>query len=448
MVITRKHKKRLPVLMGIVTSKSVCWRTQILRCPMHQPMFRAASFRSLLVFVILLGFQSSYGADSGATSSISGSGSSSGGGTGGVGIFSGPPFQVDFSLRAGYDDNVSTTRTNEQGSAFTTGGVTLTYKFGDDRTRISLQAGGGLTYYFEKVSTNTVDPNAFLNLALTHKATARLTLSVTAYASFQQDPDFTLRLQLNRRGGNFFYTDDKFTATYQWLPRFATATSYTLGVVHYDSSSNSFLNRFENTFGNEFRFLLWPTTTIVAEYRFELVNYDQLNRDSTTHYALAGFDHVFNPRLNIALRGGAEFRQFQNSGNKSSPYFEGTANYALGKNTTVSWTNRYAIQEPDILFNPNRTSFQTGLQARHNFTARISGTLAAYYEHDDYDSLSMPVFTPGFIEQSLDVACTVRYSVTRYFALEVGCDHTEIISDVSAREYSRNKVYGGLNLTF
>jgi hypothetical protein len=255
-------------------------------------------------------------------------------------------------------------------------------------------------------------------------------------------------LELNRRGGNFFYTSDKFTATYQWLPRFATATSYTLGVVHYDSSGSSFLNRFENTFGNEFRFLLWPTTALVAEYRYEIISYQEISRDSTTHYTLAGFDHIFNPRLNISLRGGAEFRQYQDSGgDKSSPYFEGTANYVLGKNTTVSWTNRYAIQEPDALFNPSRTSFRSGLQAKHNFTARISGTLAAYYEHDDYDSLSMPV-TPGFTEEAVNIAGSVRFAVTRYFGLEVGYDHTQIISDASFREYTRNRFFGGLNVTF
>lgn len=410
----------------------------ILRYPTHQPMFTARISRALFALVLLFGYHCSYAADSGTTSSDRGTG---------VGIFSGPPFQVNFSLRGGYDDNVSNTSTNEQGSAFTTAGVTLTYKFGDERTRISLEGGGGLTYYFEKVTANDVDPNVFLNLTLTHKATARLTLAVTAYATFQQEPDFTLRLELNRRGGNYFYTSDKFTATYQWLPRFATATSYTLGVVHYDSASSSFLNRFENTFGNEFRFLLWPTTALVAEYRFEVISYQENGRDSTTHYTLAGFDHIFNPRLNISLRGGAEFRQYQDSGDKSSPYFEGTANYVLGKNTTVSWSNRYAIQEPDALFFPSRTSFRSGLQARHNFTARISGTLAAYYEHDDYDSLSMPV-TPGFTEESLNITGSVRFAVTRYFGLEVGYDHTQIISDAPLREYARNRFFGGLNVTF
>ena len=57
-----------------------------------------------------------------------------------------------------------------------------------------------------------------------------------------------------------------FTANYLWSPRFATATSYTLGALHYDDDViGTFENRWDNTFGNEFRFLLAPTTTLVAD---------------------------------------------------------------------------------------------------------------------------------------------------------------------------------------
>lgn len=365
-----------------------------------------------------------------------------------LGNFGFAPFQVSLSLQGGYDDNLSNTKVNPQGSAFTAGNLSLTYKFGDDRTRISLEVGSGLTYYFKRITSNTVDPNASLNFSLTHKATARLTLGITAFATYQQEPDFGIRLGLNRRSGNFFYTSDKFAGTFFWTPRFSTATSYTLGVVRYDSSASSFENRIENTIGNEFRFLVWPTTTAVAEYRFEVVTYDDINRDSVTHFALAGFDHNFNTRLNVLFRGGAQFRRYDNNIDRSSPYFEGTLNYAVGKNTSVSWTNRYAIEEPDTLLNPSRKSFRTGLQARHNFTARISGTLAAYYQNDKYDSISMPALVPGFSEESFDAVASVRYAFTRYFAVEAGYSHTEVISDIFVREYSRNRFYGGLNLTF
>ena len=72
-----------------------------------------------------------------------------------------------------------------------------------------------------------------------------------------------------------------------------------------------FEDRFENTVGNEFRFLLYPTTTVVGEYRFQIVTFDNIARDSMSHFALAGFDQRFSPRLDSSLRGGVEFRSYE-----------------------------------------------------------------------------------------------------------------------------------------
>src|SRR5260370_338001 len=110
---------------------------------------------------------------------------------------------------------------------------------------------------------------------------------------------FPFHLSATLRRG---FVDNLHTASSQTLPSplFANAD---VGMVE---------DRTENTFGHEFRFLLWPTTTIVADYRFQLVSFThRLGDDSTTHFFLGGFDHNFSPRFNISVRGGEEFRSFQ-----------------------------------------------------------------------------------------------------------------------------------------
>jgi len=399
-------------------------------------LFAAFSF-----FVISL---SCYAAEGTATASTSGATS------GGLGNFGALPFQFSVFARGGYDDNISTSSINPDKSWFTNLGAAATYHFGSARTRLDLSAGGGVTYYFDSATTDNLDKNGYLSFSLTHKASTRLALKAIVYAAYQQEPDFGLSLGVNRRSGSYFYSNDKFTATYLWAPRFSTATSYSLGVVQYDSTAiGLFEDRTEHTIANEFQFLVWPTTAAVAEYRFGIVSYDNINRDSTSHFALAGFNHNFSPRFDISFRGGAEFRDYDVTGEQTSPYFEGTVNYALGKDTTVSWTNRYAIEQADVLLNPSRTTFRTGLRAKHNFTARIAGVLNAYYENDAYDALnSPPTVSPAFKEDSFDVELTARYTLNRYFAFEGGYTHTEVFSDDVFREYSRNRVFAGLNLTF
>jgi hypothetical protein len=375
----------------------------------------------------------------------------------GTGVFSHLPFKVSATVGSGYDDNVATSNAFKQGSAFTNGNIDISYDFGDPRVQLSLDIGVGGTYYWDSVavpgvSVNNYDINTFGKFSLTYKASPRLTLSMADYLAYQTEPDFTISQGQNRRGENYFFTQDKFTANYLWSPRFATATSYTLGALHYDDSNVGFFSdRWENTFGNEFRFLLAPSTTLVAEYRFQIITYEHVSRDSNTHFVLGGFDHSFDPRLNVSFRGGAEFRDYQGQGggSRTSPYFEGTLNYMAGKQTTVTWTSRYAIEEPDVLLSQSRETFRTGLSVKHDLTARISGTLGVYYTHDDYQSVNQPgVFSPAFTEQSVDLAVTLRYAITRYLGVQVGYNFTDVSSDISIREYTRNRVWGAINATF
>ena len=383
----------------------------------------------------------------------------------GVGIFSNIPFRVTVTVRGGYDDNIFTSSVNPQGSPFMNGSIGLSYDFGSPRTRLSLQTGGGLTYYLDRPGQKDPDYNAYLGLSLKHNFSPRLILSVIGYASYQAEPDFGVGTGFNRRSGNYFYTSDKFTLSYLWTPRFSTATSYTFGALLYDNTTSvgvgNFENRIENTFGNEFRFLLWPTTTLVAEYRIQFVAYQNNNSDAVNHFILAGFDHTFSPQFSGSLRGGFQIRSLDTvqlvlnpdlttstvnvSTESSSPFFEATLNYALGKKTALTWTNRYGIEEPDIPGQPSRVTFRTGLQGKYSWTPRISSQLAIFYAHDDYGANAV---SPAFAEDSIDVALSLRYAITRYLGVNVGYNYTEILSDEPLRGYSRNRFYGGADFTF
>lgn len=267
----------------------------------------------------------------------------------GTGNFTRSPFHVSVAVREGYDDNVYTTSQNPVGSFFTNGNVVIDYKFGNARTSLDMEASGGATYYYNRPFGQEYDINSALTLTISHQATPRLGLAAAAYLTYRSEPDFNTGIGINRRSGNYFYTNDKFSVAYQWSPRFSTVTSYTLSVINYeDSAISAYEDRLEHTFGNEFRYLLLPTTTLVGEYRYEIIDYDTALSNSMTHFVLTGLDHSFNPHFNVSLRGGAEFRQFENFGERTSPYGEATLNYSLGARTTLSWTNRYGLDQPDV----------------------------------------------------------------------------------------------------
>jgi hypothetical protein len=386
----------------------------------------------------------------------------------GTGKFEAFPFHVTVSVRGGYDDNVNLSSFDEQGSPFASVQLGLSYNFGSPRTQMTLSAGAGATFYFDDVNngfdddgdSDNFDVNAYLAFAITHRATPRLTLSANLYAVYQSRPDFQTfdfrNISFGRQSQNYFFTVNKFSLGFAWAPRFSTVTSYTFGYTDYDDETVSFFqDRFEHTIGNEFRFLLMPTTTLVAEYRFGIVDYtDDNSRDSTSHFFLGGVDHSFSPRFNMSLRAGVEVRTYCNpnlllfgdDGDQTSPYVEFTLNYAVAQNTSLSWTNRYGIAESNVPEQLNSTSYRTALALRHAFTPRIAAGINVAYQNDDYDGNS---FTPGFTEDSFDVLLWARYAINRNWSVDLGYNHTEVISeDALFREYTRNRVYGGVTFTF
>ena len=372
------------------------------------------------------------------------------GSTEGSGRFSRIPFHVSVGVRAGYDDNVYSSSVDGRGSGFLNTSLGVTYDFGNARTRIKLAGGAGINYYFDRPGDRSYDLNSFLSLTLNHRATPRLTLSATMYAAYQNEPNFGFSLSTNRRSVDFFFTSDRFSVAYQITPRLSSVTSYSLGVVQYaDSAIGNFEDRIEHTIGEELKYLVLPTTAAVAEYRFGIVDYDSFARGSTTHFLLAGVDHSFSSRLNASVRGGLEFRSYESNGDHTSPYFEGTLNYALGPRSTVSWTNRYSIEEPDVPGSPMRQTFRSGLQLSYAVTARITATLGAFYQHDGNEGGQVgDDSSPSFTENSFDLALAVRYAITRNFAIEAAYSHTEVTSDISLREYARNRYSLGANFSF
>ena len=357
--------------------------------------------------------------------------------------------------------NVNLSSFDEQESFFTSAVVGLTYEFGNARTKLSLTGNAGFTYYWDTDSEFTdnsedYDLNLSLGFNITHRATPRLTLSASVYASYQTQPSFdtfnNVTFSVSNQNQDFFYTINRFSAGYAWTPRFSTLTSYSLGAVFYqDDAIANYENRLEHTFGNEFRFLVAPTTTAVFDYRFGLIDYtDDSNRDSFSNYFLAGLDHSFSPRFNVSFRAGVEIRNFDgNVGGEEdrvAPYGELTLTYALAQATSITWANRVGLGQPDSPESYSAMSYRTSLGVRHNFTSRISAGLNFAYQYDNnYGSFGIS----GFDQQYFDLSIGVRYAINRNWALDAGYQHTQVVSDESLlRDYSRNRFYGGATFTF
>src|SRR6266446_8934437 len=351
------------------------------------------------------------------------------------------------SIVGGYDDNVNASSTGGSGSLYTSENAALSYTFGTPRTLVSLVTGGGITYYFDHPGGHDKDTNAYLGLSLTHKASRRMTLSLSLFASYQTQPDLSTNLGSNQQLGSFVHSTDTISLAYSWLPRFSTITSYTFGLLKYDSSAGSLQNRMEYTFGEQFRYLLWPATTGAAEYRFGIIDYETAPLDSTTNFLLAGLDHTFTPRLRASFRGGVELRSSESNGFQPGPYFESTLTYILRRGSVI-WTNNYSIEEADAPGASARPSFRTGLTLNYGLTRRLSGSLALFYVHGGNQSGGGLSYMGSSTEDTIDIGPSLHYFINRRLSADVGYHYTEVESGSVFGSYSKNNYFAGLNFNF
>ena len=371
--------------------------------------------------------------------------------------------KLSTSVTGGYDDNVNLSPIGSP-SWFANPNAVGTYQFGNPQLGMDLTGGAGITYYFEHLGGRDYDPNLYLRLFLAYKVTERLTLDIAAFASYQAQPDVTSDLSANRRLGNFFRSRDNISAHYRWAPRFSTITSYNFSAIEYTNSSASAFDRLENQLGEELRYLLFPTTTATAGYRFQITDYQNgvgnQNRASNpiTQTLTAGLDQTFSPHLSGIFQGGVQLRS-----PRISPYVQATLHYVFDPKRTTSesstyviWTNRYSIEESDVAAGSGRETFRTNLLLNYGITARISANLSLSYLHATGQSIgnSGNAGLAAGGEDLFDVSPGVRYAITSSLAVNIGYRHTEL-SRGSSRAvslqslgYSRNRYFAGLTFTF
>ena len=204
--------------------------------------------------------------------------------------------------------------------------LVLTYDRFAEPTEVHLIGVGRFTQ-FPDVGSD--DKDLTLTLGLTHNFSTRLSFRADVYAAYQTEPNFQSNVGPENVRAPHFDTHDIFSLSYHWLPRLSSITSYTFERDYSMSRrqrrrrrSESAQDRFQYTLAEGLQFSLTRRTNLVLQYRYLIVDYDTAPRDSTTHFALVGFDHNLTEHLKINVLGGASFRSFKNDGNSIDPYAE------------------------------------------------------------------------------------------------------------------------------
>ena len=355
------------------------------------------------------------------------------------------PLRASFVGSIGYDDNVIGTHDDRVGSGFAAPSFDLAARLGQERTQLTAYLQLGLIAYWD-IPGQAVQPNISLDVTFTHQFTPRLVLGLSSYTAYIGQPSFALGIGKTSNVGNYVYSSNGISLGYQWTPRFSTASSYTLNATYYQASTvGTTGNLLEHIFAHQFRYLLFPTITAAAEYRFAYEQYvNSSNLNSYSNFALAGADFTLSPRLQFNFRAGAVFQTdlFHGGNSPSSPYFESTVTYEYRPASFIQWYNLYDIERSDTDTADIKDVYRTGLKVFHSFGAKLKLGGGVYYSYNHNHT------APSFDENQLQATVTANYLLTRAFALQASYTFIGVLSDITSRSYYRNLTFVGASFTF
>jgi hypothetical protein len=390
-----------------------------------------------------------YGAGAGGGGGGGGGAGAGGGGGGGSRV----PVEITAGVDVGYDDHVlgssatgNSSGQGSQGSFLSRENLVLTYDRPGEPTEVRLIGVGRFTQF---VDAGTDDKDVNLTLAVTHNFSTRLSFRADIYGAYQTEPNFQSNVGPQNVRAPYFDTRDIFSLSYHWLPRVATITSYTFERVKYEQTTPTTTaigigqDRFQHTLAEELQFSLTRRTNLVLDYRYLIVDYDTAPSDSTTHFALAGFDHSLTEHLRINVRAGPSFRSFKDDGDTINPYAQVSVTYQ-GSNHSLSWITTYGVEQSTQPFATGNTTFRTGLLATYNLTSRIHSRAAVYYNDSSNNQGSSGTTSAGS-QKALQFTLGLNYTINRHFAAHVDYNYT---SQNGQGGYSRNQYFAGLTYTY
>ncbi len=383
----------------------------------------------------------------------------------GEGIFQRRPYRFSFAVYEGYNSNVNTAQNNGVASMYTQVSAGVGYDFGTSRLQLSTSLSAALVFYYDHqgLDNNGLFPTVNFVLGANYAATPRLDLSFATATSLLSAGNYSTSGAPTSFQGSYIMSDTSFGAKYLWMPKLATETIYNPTLYYFlDQGYNETQGRVEQTISQQFLFLWKPTTTLVAEYRFNTRNYFYDNSlNSFGNYALLGFDHTLNPRSTLTVRAGAEQRINQNptpgqsgSNNYIGPFAQMNLNYAAGKDTIVGFNARYGTTASGLSNYNQGQQLLIGLNASHQFTRRIAANVFLNYQNNFYKQPDSTVdgieVAPDFYDNVYNTGVNASFKVNRVISLLAGYTFSTLLSSNTdqQRNYTQNIAYIGAEFDF
>ncbi len=393
-------------------------------------------------------------------------------------------WNVSGTLRGFYDDNYNSSN-NKQSSWGLEVSPSVSANLDLQQTDLGMRYTFGMYYYFDRGTSDSspIDYTHQADVWLDHAFDETMKLNVTDSFVVAQDPKLIDGGAITRVGGNNVVNHAQINLTKDWTRQFSTATHYGNNLVVYSDShlqtpSNpglypsqaAVLNRIEQNIGTDFQWQFEKETMGFIGYNFSWTRYTGSAliqpstsvplyysdaRNNNTHYGYVGVQHEFSPNLSATARGGVSYIDMYNDpvGASSSvaPYADISATYTFTPGSYLQGGFTQNMNATDVVApgaNGHLTQYQESsvgyLNLTHKFDAKLTGSLVGQYAYSQYKDGAYA----NQADNTVSAGVNLNYQINSHFSADAGYNFDELFSDISGRDYSRNRVYIGLGANY
>jgi hypothetical protein len=359
------------------------------------------------------------------------------------------PLTFSLSSQGGYDAlsyRVNSPFAENIESAFVQGGFGVAYTDMDQTTPWTFSLDTSVIHYVDGVPRfDDTFYNARASVNFEHRFSERLRISNNFFLTYGVEPNNAFGVSTALWNGQFLYGYNNFNVSYAWTPRFSTTTSYTIdGIAYEDEIIATPEDRYTHLFAQQFSYAISKRTSIVAEYRYRMMIFDQaVGKDINSHFALVGVDHAWSERMSGSARAGAEFYSSDRS-DEVGPYAETALNYSVDRQTMVRWFAALGFNGAELAAFSSRYGLNTGIQINHNITKRFSVNSGASYSYSQFDSGGAGDVT----EHSALLSAGLGYQLFENLNLNASYSYSFLDSSDALREFDRHRVSLGATASF
>ena len=388
------------------------------------------------------------------------------------------PWTVRAGVSGFYNDNVYTRSDLPKVDSFgfeVTPGFSLNLPINDGQTTLGLRYDYLLRYFENRAKS--LDHNHVVDASLSHNFNSRYKINVfDSFAQAQEPQQLGAGAGgagiLFRAEGTNFRNIAGFDFTSELAENWSAVTGFRNNLFRFDDLAFAqSLDRVEYLPSVNVRYQVAPKSSVGLFYQYGITDYDGPGsnvgfvRDVNSHFVAATIDHDFAANLTGSLRGGIQYNDFADVvGIKSrdgvSPYIDGQVSYGFLPGSSLTAGVRHQLTATDVgvlgavgggLFSDpirgsSATSARIGLS--HSFTPKLVGSINGLYQMGNFIGGGSGVDGKSDSYASADVS--LSYHITQHISTRVSYAHDQVNSDLVSdlREFSRNRVFLGVNFTY